>query len=172
MLAGLAVLFGLCCGLACCGYKVSSALRADKEPRTLCIPVLENNTTEGGLGTLMANDMIRWLARDRRLVLSQSTGADFVLKARIVSLHESNSSRRSEGASTGKRLRLTLSVTLLDKSGKAIWTDGGFADSEDYIVMADDFQATQENRKQALSALSARLAEKARDRIEAYLDNF
>ncbi len=169
--AGL-LLLSACFLLPACGYKLSPAMRPAGEPRSLFVPVLENGTMEAGLGVLVAGDLIRWLGRNGQFLLAGEQGPDYTLKGKVSSLYETSSARRSEGNSTQKRLVLSLSLKLLDKQGVCVWEEAGCSDFEDYAVVADSLQATQANRKKALSALSARLAEKARDKIEASFSEF
>ena len=65
-----------------------------------------------------------------------------------------------KGAYTSLERRVTVSVDLKleNRSGKVIWTANGVSANEVYNVAADK-QATEQNRRTAISKLSKRLAE-------------
>jgi len=57
-----------------------------------------------------------------------------------------------------RRVTVSVDLKLADKNGRVVWSVEGLADSESYRVESDS-QATDANKRQAISALSKRLAE-------------
>ena len=159
--------------LAACGYHFSGGARPDDPVRTVFVPVLENETAETGLETRVTNDLIREFTREQKFRLAQGREkADVLLTGAIESLLDENAARRSSGDSALRRMRMVLSLELQDEDGRVLWSGNGISEHETYQVVEDNLAATQANKNQALSVLTARLAMKVRHRMEAYFEGF
>ncbi|MBI9074991.1 MAG: hypothetical protein JEZ02_06230 [Desulfatibacillum sp.] len=159
--------------LVACGYHFSGGARPDDPIRTVFVPILENETAETGLETRVTNDLIREFTREEKFRLARSsTGADVRLTGSIESLLDENAARRSSGDSALRRVRMVLSLELQDEDGRVLWSGDKITEHETYQVVEDNLAATQANKSQALSVLTARLAIKVRHRMEAYFEGF
>ncbi|NJL59924.1 MAG: hypothetical protein HC887_10060 [Desulfobacteraceae bacterium] len=73
-------------------------------------------------------------------------------------------SRRNINSSLQRRIRLTVDLTLKNRSDRTIWSKNSIQASETYDVMSD-ISATEWNKRNAITILSKRLAETAYQRL-------
>ncbi|SHK09923.1 Lipopolysaccharide-assembly [Desulfatibacillum alkenivorans DSM 16219] len=159
--------------LCACGYHFSGGARPGDPVRTVFIPVLDNETAETGLETMITNGLIREFTREQKFTLAHSRAeANVLLAGSIESLLDENAARRSSGDSALRRVRMILSLELLDEDGRVLWADDKISEHETYQVVSGNLAATQANKNQALSVLTTRLAMKIRHRMEAYFEGF
>ena len=147
-----------------CGYRFAGSGSFPAGIKTVSITIFENRTAETGLENTVTNDLIYEVTRSRGAALVRKDKAEADLSGVIVSTQTGAISRRDVGASTERRVTVTLNLKLTNTSGKIIWSANGVAQSEAYVV-ADDKQATEQNRKDAISKASKRLAEDIYNRL-------
>ncbi len=162
----------LAASLAACGYHFSGGARPDDPVRLVFVKVLENETSETGLETKVTNDLIREFTREEKFRLAGTGEADVLLSGSITSVLDENAARRSTGDSALRRVKMVLSLELKDKDGRILWAGNKVKEHETYEVVGDSVGMTQANKNQALSVLTARLAQKVRNRMEAHFEGF
>jgi hypothetical protein len=73
-------------------------------------------------------------------------------------------SRRGTHSSLERRVTVTVDLKLTGPDSRVIWSASGVSANEAYDVMPDKL-ATEQNRRNAISVLSKRLAERVYNRI-------
>ncbi|MEE8432927.1 MAG: LptE family protein [Candidatus Desulfatibia sp.] len=151
-------------GFSACGYRFAGSGSLPAGIKTISIPIFENRTAETGLENIVTNDLIYEVTRSRGVALVRKDKAEANLSGVIVSTQTGSISRSSVDISTERRVTLTLNLKLANTSGIIIWSAQGVAESEAYVV-EDDKQGTEQNRQDALSRASKRLAENIYNRL-------
>ncbi len=151
-----------------CGYRFSGSGDLPQGIEKLHIGVFENRTSENGLESRIANDLIYQFTRFGSLNLTNQTKADAFLTGTIKSVKSVTISHESANTSTERRLQVTIALKLTAKEGKLLWSDSAISAYETYEVGSDKAQ-TEKNKKSALAKLSSRVAERIYYRLT---DNF
>lgn len=136
--------------------------------QTVAIEVLENRTSETGLENTITNDLIFEFTRKGRSVQRNSKEADAILTGVIVSERITTISRQAQQSPLARRVEITVSLKLTGSDGGVKWSASGVSESKEYDVAADK-AVTEINKRQAIGALSKKLAEKVYNRLT---DNF
>jgi len=152
--------------LAGCGYHFKgTGLTAPVGVRTIAITVLENRTSESGIETVFTSDLAYEFTRSKVLRVVGKDTADAVLSGRIASLTVNTISHTASYYSDERRVTITLDLALKRADGKVIWSDSALSDKEAFKVDPSDKLATESKRREAIEAISERLAEKIHNRI-------
>lgn len=141
-----------------CGYRFNNDERSFPV-KHLFIGILKNRSIETGMENMLTNDLIYEFSRRTTTVLTDKEDADAVLSGVIKSMRIETIARTDIHTSIDRRVMLTIDLNLVDREGKIIWSSGEMTESEAYGVTPDK-RITEQNRKNALSDLSKRLAEK------------
>ncbi len=147
-----------------CGYRFAGSGSFPAGIKTISISIFENRTAETGLENIVTNDLIYEVARSKEVALIRKDKAAANLSGVIVSTRTASISRSSVDTSLERRVTVTLNLKLTNTSGIIIWSAQGVAESEAYVV-EDDKQATEQNRQDAISRASKRLAENIYNRL-------
>ncbi len=147
-----------------CGYRFAGSGSFPAGIKTISITIFENRTAETGLENIVTNDLIYEVTRSRGAALIRKDKAEANLSGVIVSTQTGSISRSSVDISTERRVTLTLNLKLTNTSGIIIWSANGVAESEAYVVEGDK-QGTEQNRQDAISKASKRLAENIYNRL-------
>ncbi len=147
-----------------CGYRFAGGGSFPAGIKTISITIFENRTAETGLENIVTNDLIYEVTRSREAALIRKDKAEADLSGVIVSTRTEAISRSSVDISTERRVTLTLNLKLTNTSGIIIWSANGVAESEAYVVEGDK-QSTEQNRQDAISRASKRLAESIYNRL-------
>ena len=149
-----------------CGYRFSGGGNFPAGIKSVFVSTLENRTSETGAENTFTNDLIYEVTRGKKVVLTTKDRADARLSGIIQSMSIETISRRDahSSASLERRVTITVDLQLTDPDDRVIWSAKGASANEDYDVMPDKM-ATEKNRRDAISALSKRLAEKLYARI-------
>ncbi|MEW6671063.1 MAG: LptE family protein [Thermodesulfobacteriota bacterium] len=142
--------------LSSCGYRFSGSGSLPAGIQRVFIHQLDNRTSETGLENTLTGDLRYEFIRYNRSATPED--ADAVLSGTVKSLRVETISRSGQHSSLERRVTISVDLKLTDRNGRAVWSLQGLADSESYRV-ASDSQATDVNRRAAVSALSKRLAE-------------
>jgi 2-keto-3-deoxy-galactonokinase len=154
----------LCIFFSACGYRFTGSGSFRGGITSLSIEVFENRTSETGVETTFTNDLIYEVTRDQKVALTRKETADAVLTGVIASIWTENISYQEAYASLERRVHVSVDLRLTDLDGKKIWSVKGVTDNEAYAV-AQIRQATEQNRDDAISILSKRLAENLYHRL-------
>jgi len=119
---------------------------------------LVNRTSETGAENIFTNDLIYEITRDNKVVLTSKDKADALLSGIIKSINIKTISRTGTHSSLERRVTVIVDVKLTIPDGKVLWSAKDITANEAYDVMPDKL-ATEQKRRDALSALSKRLAQ-------------
>jgi len=150
--------------VSACGYKFTGGGSFPAGIKSICVVTLENRTSETGAENIFTNDLIYEVTRDNKVLLTTKDKADALLSGIIKSMSIQTISRTGTHTSLERRVTITIDVKLTDPNGKVIWYANDVSANEAYDVMSDKL-ATEQKRRDAISALSKRLAEKLYARI-------
>lgn len=143
-----------------CGYRFAGGGSFPSGIKTVCITMFENRTSETGIENIFTNDLIYEVTRAGKVSLTSKDRAEAILSGIITSMRIVAISHSSTYISLERRVRIKVTLKLTDSNGTIIWATSGISEYEDYDVSSDKLQ-TEKNRRDAISDLSARLAEKA-----------
>jgi outer membrane lipopolysaccharide assembly protein LptE/RlpB len=142
--------------LMSCGYRFSGSGSLPGGIQRVFITQLDNRTAETGLENTLTGDLRYEFIRYNRS--ASQAAADAVLSGTVKSLRVESISRSGQHTSLERRVTVSVDLKLTDRNGRIVWSVEGLADSESYRVESDS-QATDVNKRKAVSALSKRLAE-------------
>jgi hypothetical protein len=142
-----------------CGYRFSGSQKAPFDIHRINVAVFENLTSEIGLETVFANDLVDVMILDGRMVLSDRRNADAVFSG-IIKLQDIETVARTAGyAAVERRVTIFADVRLNNQEGEILWEGKNVSHSETYLVAADKYE-TEHNRKLAVQTISRQIAGK------------
>jgi outer membrane lipopolysaccharide assembly protein LptE/RlpB len=150
--------------VSACGYKFTGGGSFPAGIKSICVVTLENRTSETGAENIFTNDLIYEVTRDNKVLLTTKDKADALLSGIIKSMSIQTISHTGTLTPLERRVTITVDVKLTDPDGKVIWYANDVSANEAYDVMSDKL-ATEQKRRDAISALSKRLAERLYARI-------
>ena len=145
--------------MAACGYRLGGWPCQDgRLNEKVDIPLFENISHEARAENLVTQAFRRQLRVRPCLTLVSGKGADLQLKGSITSVEVFSVAGNDAGLNVEDVIRLQLSVSLENsEDGRIIWMVDGFTDEARYYAVSDPLLA-RENRREALMALSERVA--------------
>ena len=156
---------------ASCGYHVAG--RADllpKDVRTIAVPAFQNLTTRYKLADKLSSALMReFISRTRYQVVADPDHADATLRGAVVNyfsypiVFDPKTSRAST-----VQANVTLTLTLVDKAGKVLYTRPSLEVRERYEISVDQ-RAYFEESEPAMDRLSRDVA---RAVVSSVLENF
>ncbi|MDY6790338.1 MAG: LPS assembly lipoprotein LptE [Thermodesulfobacteriota bacterium] len=153
-----------------CGYRFAGTGDFPENTKNIFIPILENRTSESRLEKLVTDDIIYEFTSNRKDILAKSMeDADAVLYGNIHSISIATISRDDPNTSTERSVKLFVDMKLVAPDGRVIWRVEQIMADEAYNVVLGDKYRTLQNRREAISKVSQRLAEKIFTRMT---DNF
>jgi outer membrane lipopolysaccharide assembly protein LptE/RlpB len=141
-----------------CGYKFAGSGLLPGGTKLLFVSILENKTSEIGIGSRFTNDLIYEVSRHRAAKITSRGKADAVLSGTIKSLGIATISRLNTQTSQERRVTVTVDLKLVDRTGRTIWRAMNVSANEEYDVSADKL-TTERSRRLAINDLSERMAE-------------
>ncbi len=151
-----------------CGYRFTGSGSFPAGVKTVFITILKNHTSETGMENVFTNDIVYEFTRNRKGALAAMDKADAILHGVIKSMSIETISRKGINTSFERRVAVAVSLNLKDREGRVIWSAESISAKEAYDVASDKI-ATEKNRRDAISALSKRVAEKI---YNSLTDNF
>ena len=151
-----------------CGYHLSGGGHLPQNVSKICVRVFENKTTETGLESMIANEIINNFTRFENVRLVEKPEAQATLTGVINSSSISTITHESSYVSSERRIRIVVEIKLTSSEGNLLWQSGPMSEDETYLVDPDKMQ-TEENKKSALATVSKRLAQRIYYRLT---DNF
>jgi outer membrane lipopolysaccharide assembly protein LptE/RlpB len=151
-----AVLFG-------CGYSFAPrGENIDKRIQKVYVESFDNRTAEAGIENYVRTAFINQFIQNSRLKIVESAeSADAIVKGKILNLHTSPLSYRSNALVAEERVTIILELTFLEyESGKIIWSSNNITDTFDY-TLSDDINLLPAIKKDAFIKLANDIAEKA-----------
>lgn len=156
----LAALALLCTG---CGYQLVGKGTLPRGAGSVYVALFENNTAEIGVSHIFTNDMIYEFTRNGNRVVDEAS-ADALLGGTIDAMEIETVSYRGQLTSLERRITARLTLKLTDREGRVLWSASGISEEEVYGVL-EEKTATEFNKREAIRALSRRLAENAYSRM-------
>ena len=148
-----------------CGYRFSGKENLPAGVKRVFVTVFENRTMETGVEILFTDDIIQEFIRNRKDSLANSrTGADAILSGTVESIRIRTISSEGTHTPLKRRVWATISLKLTGSDGRIVWKKNGISESEPYDVMPLK-QETEQNRRDALSVLSKKIAERVYFRL-------
>jgi outer membrane lipopolysaccharide assembly protein LptE/RlpB len=148
---------------AACGYRFSAGGRLGENITSVSVNMLENRTAETGVENIFTNDLIFEFTKNGNAIV-ESASADAVLSGTIEAMPVETVAYRGQVTSLERRITAFVSLRLSDRQGKVIWSANGISRSETYGILSEKV-ATDYNKREAIRALSERLAEDVYYRI-------
>ncbi len=153
-----------------CGYRFAGTGDFPEGTESIFIPILENRTSESRLEKQITDDLIYEFTKNRKDILAGSIDdADAVLYGIIRSIGTTTISRVDPNTSSQRRVKISVDMKLVVPEDRVIWQVKGITTDEAYNVVPDNKYRTEQNRQEAISKASQRLAEKIYTRMT---DNF
>ncbi len=148
-----------------CGYSFRGGGNFPAGIKSICITVPGNRTSETGMENIVANALDYEIFRTGKVISTDKRKADAILSGVIDSMNIETISHRGAHTSLERRVRVSISLKLTDRTGKVIWSAKGLSSSQAYDVKQSDKSATEQNRRRAISALAKKIAEKVYNRL-------
>lgn len=149
-----------------CGYRPMGAAPLDPQTRpTLAIPLFGNRSTEVGLESVFASELINAFAQTKAVkVVPGDRDAEYVLEGKVRSLDNSSVAFNSVTQSTVRRVTLRIELTLRQKKGdKVLWKDSQVL-TEDYVV-DPNYHAGEATRSEGIRRAAVTLARRVLDKV-------
>ncbi|MFW6331760.1 MAG: LptE family protein [Thermodesulfobacteriota bacterium] len=143
--------------LAACGYRFVQSGNLPEDTQTVFVSIFNNRTLETGIEHIFTNDLIFEFTRHGQAVVRPER-ADAILEGVVESMRIETVSYRGRLTALERRIIATLSLRLRDRDGDLIWSLPAISEEETYGIMEEKV-ATDYNKRQAIQALSKRLAE-------------
>mmetsp|Transcript_497 Transcript_497/g.341 ORF Transcript_497/g.341 Transcript_497/m.341 type:complete len:131 (-) Transcript_497:47-439(-) len=121
--------------------------------------MFKNHTAETGIESIVTNDIIYELSKNRIEVLTNESEYDAILTGVITSISDRIISHTQLNVSDERRVEIVVDVKISSKEGEVIWSAQGLSVNETYKVECEKL-STEQKRHDAIIELSKRLAEK------------
>ena len=141
-----------------CGYQFAGMQRSPFDIRHISVLMFDNKTSEIGVESVLANDLIAEVTRDGRMILAETDRADAVFSGVVRSMDISTISREKGYAAAERRVNITVDVRLTDNDQNLLWSRMGIGAWETYLV-AEDKLATEYNQKIAIAEVSRKIVQ-------------
>jgi len=150
--------------VAACGYRFTGGGDLPEGIRKISVTILENRTQETGLENVVTNDLIYEFTRSGKAKVTDREQADAILSGVIRSMRTATVTHRGEQTALERRVTISVDLKLTDQAGQVLWAVKGLSANETYVVESDKLD-TEENKREAIAALSKRMAEKVFNRM-------
>jgi outer membrane lipopolysaccharide assembly protein LptE/RlpB len=150
--------------LTACGYRFSGGGSLPGGVSEVALGVFDNRSGETGVEGIISNDLIYEFTRNGKRLSHGGETADAILSGTVLSVTTASVSRKDANSVLERRVTMSMSLKLVDMKGAVVWEASGLSESEEYEV-ASDRGTTERNKRQAITELSVRLAEKAYSRM-------
>jgi hypothetical protein len=152
--------------LSGCGYHFAGSGSFPAGVSRIFITILENRSAETGVESIFTNDLIYEFTRNRKESLAQErSAADGILTGTIVSLFVEDTSRSTISTAVERRVTGILNLRLESPGGGILWSSGNLIESQVYPVVDGNGTATDQNKSEAIAAVSVKLAESGFNRL-------
>ena len=149
-----------------CGYHFAGSGSFPAGVSRIFITLLENRSAETGAESIFTSDLIFEFTRNRKENLAQERStADGILSGTIVSLSVENISRSTVSTAVERRVTGILNLRLESPEGRLLWSSGNIVESQAYAVVVGNKTATDQNKSEAIAAVSIKIAESAFNRL-------
>lgn len=149
--------------LSGCGYHFFGGDNIDPAIHKIYVAPFGNKTAEANIETTFRNAFIDEIIKGGRYrIVADLEDADAVLKGDINRLVTSALSYNQNDLAMEQRMNVSLSLTFTDRvHQRTLWQADAFSWTQDYLVSTTSLSQTDDNRRNALAALSQGTAERA-----------
>ena len=152
-----------------CGYRFAEEGGFPGDTERLFVKVLENKTQETGVESIVTNALLTELTLRKTDELARGfDDADVVLSGVVNLVTIRTISVSKPDVANERRVTVSVDLKLTKKGGRIVWAAKDLTDFEAYLVDADT-ERTDANRRNAIRALSKRLAERT---VNRFSDDF
>jgi outer membrane lipopolysaccharide assembly protein LptE/RlpB len=149
-----------------CGYHFAGSGSLPAGVSRVFITIFDNRTAETGLESTITGDLIFEFTRNRKKsVVQDRSAADAVLVGTITSLSVQNISRIDVITAAERQVTGIVNLRLESPAGQILWSSGSIVERQTFAVINADKVATDQNKSDAIAALSKKLAESAYNRM-------
>jgi len=141
-----------------CGYHFNGVSDSLSGIRKIYVGNFPNKTDEAYLENIFRNALIDQFIRGNQFqVVGDEAEADAVIRGTVLRISTSHVAYEDADLGAEERVSLTVQIVFEDReTGRTLWEDRNFSDTEDYLVMN-----SLESKKKALIKLSGDMAERA-----------
>jgi hypothetical protein len=148
-----------------CGYRFGEQGGFPGDTEKLFVKVLENRTQETGVENIVTAALLSELTlRKTNNLASGLDNADVVLSGVVEEVAIRTIATRTRDTAGERRVTVTIALKLAKQDGNVVWSTQSLTENEGYSVVADN-ERTDKNRRDAIRALSRRMAEKVVNRL-------
>ncbi len=144
--------------LAACNYRFGGYREGREGINAVSIPPFENRTRQIGIESFFTNDLVYEVGRGDHVSVVGADRADAVVQGVIRDLDSDTISRQNLNVSLERRVYVTIELFVKDRQGNQVWYYK-LREDEVYFVEGDKV-STEANLRDALAAISRRIAEK------------
>jgi outer membrane lipopolysaccharide assembly protein LptE/RlpB len=152
------VTFILALVLTACGYRFVGGGSFPSEIGSVFVEIFTNRSSEVGVENIFTNDLIYEITRKRDVYLDTKENAEGILSGAIAAITVDPASRSGETTAVERRVTARLNLKLTRADGNVVWAANGVSANQTYVVEISN-QDTEDNKREAISTLSRRLAE-------------
>lgn len=144
---------------AACGYQFEGGGWVNQNLKRVAVKPLENASAETGAGVAFTNAIIREILTKTQTRVVDESVADAVFEGKIKSITFATLSRTTAETVNERRVQAVVSLKLVDKNGKVLWSVTDFMTDEDYAVNSNQIM-DESNKRLAVNKIADRIAEK------------
>ena len=152
----------LCCvvgGTGSCGYRFAGSGELPPDIQAMFIHLFENRSTETGIEVRLTDDLKNEFVQRYGGDLVKNEGSGATLTGSISEVKTWTVSRSGTLAPLERRVSMTVEARLTGKTGETLRPKARVTASETYAVVSGDKQASDQNKQDAIAALSKQIAE-------------
>jgi len=144
--------------LAGCGYRFTGGGKLPANISSIAVEIMENRSGETGVENTFTNDLIFELQTNSDAAIRGPAEADAVLTGVIDAIQVTTIARIDVSTSQERRVKAFATYQLVGADKTVLWKRSGLTANEAYEV-TDDKLETERNKREAIEALSKRMAE-------------
>jgi len=149
-----------------CGYQFRGKQNnLPSDVRSIAIPVFKNSTNEIRIEQIFTDAVIFQFTRSQMVRVVSEGQADAILSGKVYKVEITDVALTSGDTSRQRRITIWVSASLVrKKDGKMLWQDKALWQNRTYDV-AGTPQATEINKRQAITELATQMAQTLHDRV-------
>jgi outer membrane lipopolysaccharide assembly protein LptE/RlpB len=151
--------------LAACGYRmVGKETHVPPGLNSVAVPTFKNRTFEPGIEVPFTQAFLNEFILDKRVNVVNRAQADSVLEGFITDFKIYSVSYDRSGFVLEYQTNITLDVTLKDRTGKVLWEEKNFSETQ-WFRASFDVLINEANKNAAVRQIGRLVAERLRNRF-------
>jgi outer membrane lipopolysaccharide assembly protein LptE/RlpB len=151
--------------IAACGYRmVGKETHVPPGLNSVAIPTFKNRTYEPGIEVAFTQAFLKEFILDRRVNVVSQAQADSILEGTITDFRMYSVSYDRSGLVLEYQTTVTLDLTLRDRTGKALWEQRGFSETQ-WFRTSSSVLTSEANKAAAVQQIGRLVAERLRNRF-------